>query len=148
MNNAADSSRRNLARRVLLIAGLAGASGVLMGSFGAHGLDGFLTSRGLDTELVAKRVDQFDVGVRYHLIHAVALLGLAGLSIGSENLIRWVARLMTAGLLLFSGSLYLLVVTNTPWLGAITPLGGLSWIVGWTLLLFAARTPSHDSLNA
>ncbi len=65
--------------RLLLIAGILGASGVLLGAFGAHGLEGALT-RGMaeiDPVWLAKRLDQFDVGVRYHLLHAVALLVLA-----------------------------------------------------------------------
>ena len=110
-----------------------------MGSFGAHGLETFLTSGGLEQELVIKRLDQFDVAVRYHLIHSVALLALAALTIGTPGRRRWVARLFVLGLFLFSGSLYALVLTNTPVLGAITPLGGLSWIAGWLLLPWLAR---------
>ena len=134
-----------LTRRIIIAASLAGATGVLLGAFGAHGLDQFLESGGLDADLVAKRSDQFDVGVRYHLVHAVALLGLASIPAAGNSLRRWVARLFVAGLLLFSGSLYLLVVTNTPVLGAITPLGGLCWIAAWLLLPFGTKPSSSDA---
>jgi len=129
-----------ITRRIIVCAGISGALGVVMGSFGAHGLDKFLASGGLDDALVLKRLDQFDVAVRYHLIHTVALLALASITVGTPGCRRWVARWFLLGLLLFSGSLYALVLTNTPMLGAITPLGGLSWIAGWLLLAWMARS--------
>lgn len=127
-------SSRN--RWLLVAAAIAGATGVAIGAFGAHGLPGFLESQGADADLVAKRLSQFDTGARYHLIHAVALLAIASIQTASARLIRMVGILLLIGIVLFSGSLYLLVVTNTPWLGAITPLGGVSWIVAWVLLAF------------
>jgi uncharacterized membrane protein YgdD (TMEM256/DUF423 family) len=133
-----------ITRRIIVCAGISGALGVVMGSFGAHGLETFLASGGLDQELVLKRLDQFDVAVRYHLIHSVALLALAALTVGSPSRRRWVSRLFVFGLFLFSGSLYALVLTNTPVLGAITPLGGLSWIAGWLLLPWLARAVSSE----
>ena len=133
-----------ITRRMLVCAGLSGALGVILGSFGAHGLDSFLESRGLASELLPKRLDQFDVAVRYHLIHSVALLALAAVPAGSATTRRWVFWLFLAGLILFSGSLYLLVLTNTPALGAITPLGGLCWIIGWLAVVLLARAPAAD----
>ena len=132
-------SHETITSRIIVCAGICGALGVVMGSFGAHGLDTFLAARGMDQELIVKRLDQFDVGVRYHLIHSLALLALASLTMGTPGCRRWVARLFLLGLILFSGSLYALVLTNTPVLGAITPLGGLSWIAGWLLLIGMAR---------
>jgi uncharacterized membrane protein YgdD (TMEM256/DUF423 family) len=126
-------------RWILFAAGVSGAAGVLLGSFGAHGLDTFLAAQGLDEALITKRLDQFDVGVHYHLIHSIALLALASVHSGSCVCRRWVAWMFVLGLILFSGSLYVLVLTNTPVLGAITPLGGLSWIAGWLLLAILAR---------
>lgn len=134
-----------LQRQLVLAAGIAGASGVLIGAFGAHGLDSLLESRGYDGELVVKRVDQFNVGVRYHLVHAVALLGLIPVAAIAPRITKISALLMIAGVLLFSGSLYLLVLTNTPVLGAITPLGGLSWIAAWIVLALAARSSGNPS---
>ncbi len=123
-----------LTRRIVLAAAVAGFLGVGLGAFGSHGLPAALASGGLDEELIARRSDQFDVAVRYHLIHAASLLGLAGLPGGSRGARGIVAGLFVAGLVLFSGSLYLLVLTNTPWLGAVTPFGGLSWLAGWAVL--------------
>ena len=134
----------DLSRRILATAAIAGASGVLLGAFAAHGLSDMLADRGFDSELVAKRVDQFDVGVRYHLLHAVALLGLSAVPLGTPKLRRLIAWLLLAGMILFSGSLYLLVLTNVPKLGAITPLGGLAWIAGWLCLLWIAKKPSKE----
>ncbi|MEM6692847.1 MAG: DUF423 domain-containing protein [Planctomycetota bacterium] len=127
-----------MSRNVLIAAGITGAVGVAIGAFGAHGLDAMLAARGYEVELIERRLGQFDVGVRYHLIHSVALLALASAS-GHAECLRWATRLFVAGLFLFSGSLYLLVLTNTTWLGAITPLGGLTWIFAWICLAFSAR---------
>ena len=123
-------------RWLIVAAAIAGATGVAIGAFGAHGLATFLQTQGADAELVAKRLSQFDTGARYHLIHAVTLLSIAGIPTSNAKLIRAVGVLFLAGILLFSGSLYLLVLTNTPWMGAITPLGGVCWIAAWVLLAF------------
>ena len=112
--------------------------GVLIGAFGAHGLEAFLVDAGASAELVDKRLDQFDVGARYHLVHAVALLGLPGLPLLSARMRSFAFGFFTAGIVLFSGSLYLLVLTNTPWLGAITLFGGVCWILAWTTIAVAA----------
>ncbi len=91
---------------------------------------------GLTYEKYADRLDQFDVAARYHLVHAVMLLAMIALP---PSRCRSVAAvLVTVGIVLFSGSLYLLVLTNTPWLGAITPIGGVAWVIGWILLGFCA----------
>ncbi len=130
----------SLSRKIVFVAGLLGGLGVLIGAFGAHGLEDYLAGRSLAPELVIKRLGQFDVGARYHLVHAVAMLGLAQLTVVSDRAKAWAFVLMTAGIMLFSGSLYLLVITNTAWLGAITPLGGVSWIIAWFLIAIAAAT--------
>ncbi|QEF98402.1 hypothetical protein Mal15_24540 [Stieleria maiorica] len=125
-------------RFLLVAAAIAGATGVALGAFAAHGLEGFLQSQGLEPEMVAKRVGQFETGSRYHLVHAVVLLALSGLAGHGGSMIRRVGALFLAGIVLFSGSLYVLVLTGTPWLGAITPLGGVAWIIAWVLLGFWA----------
>ncbi len=137
------SESQVLSRRIAIAAGIAGALGVLIGAFGAHGLEDFLAKKGLDVALIAKRAGQFDVGARYHLIHAVALLALgafgdSGTKVISPRSLRTVAWLIVIGMVLFSGSLYLLVATNTPWLGAITPLGGVAWVIAWFWIAVAA----------
>lgn len=123
----------------LVIAGVCGAAGVALGAMGAHFLPDWLQHRGIAPETVLRRADQFDVAVRYHLLHAVALLAVGG----SEQRIapralRWIGSLLLAGIVLFSGSLYVLVATNTPGWGAVTPLGGLCWIAAWSVLAIAA----------
>lgn len=121
---------------LLWIGGLFGAAGVALGAFGAHALRNKLPG-----ELQAT----FETGVRYHLIHAgmLVLTGLAAsLPIMSQppagNWLTAPGWLFAAGIVLFSGSLYLLVLTGRRWLGAITPLGGLVWIVGWLCLSLGA----------
>jgi uncharacterized membrane protein YgdD (TMEM256/DUF423 family) len=110
-------------------AGLAGAA-VAIGAFGAHGLRATLSAQDLAT---------FETGVRYHMYHALALLAVAWVAD------RWPGGAATAsgwafvlGILVFSGSLYVLVLSGQRWLGAITPLGGVAFLVGWILLGWAA----------
>lgn len=104
--------------------------GVALGAFGAHGLRGTLGAADLAT---------FETGVRYQLIHALGLLAAAWASGrwpgGGVTVAGW---LMAAGIVVFSGSLYVLVLTGTRWLGAVTPLGGLCFLVAWALLAVAA----------
>lgn len=124
---------------VLVLAALSGASGVMLGAFGAHGLREQLGAAGLET---------WQTAVSYHLIHALALLGVgiwmratalsggaapAGLGIAGGS--------FALGVVLFSGSLYLLALGGPRWLGPVTPLGGVAFIVGWLSLLWAALTP-------
>jgi len=136
--NAIPSYRDPLSYQMAAVAGFVGGLGVLLGAFGAHYLGGYLEGMGLDAETVIRRSAQFDTGARYHLVHAVALLALANSVLISRRARRAVFYLFTIGIVLFSGSLYLLVLTNTAWLGAITPLGGLSWIVAWMTIGFSA----------
>ena len=96
-----------------------------LGAFGAHGLRSTLEARGM--------LDVWNKAVLYHFIHAIALLVLA--LYGAIN--RGACLLLLVGILLFSGSLYLLAVTNFRWLGPVTPLGGLCFLAGWAWLVFA-----------
>ena len=150
-----NSDQHRVSRRILAFAAVLGALGVVTGSFGAHGIENVLSRpgihgpSGLDPELIMRRIDQFNVGVRYHLVHAVALLALSAVEFGSPKWRQFAAWLFVAGIVLFSGSLYVLVLTNTPWLGAITPIGGVAWIVSWLSLLCLAwsepdKADSHD----
>lgn len=127
------------AKWIAVAAGLAGASGVLFGAFGAHFLPPFLEGQSSDPEFLAKRIAQFDTGARYHLIHAVALLAMSLVRTSKDRLRSITAILFAIGIVFFSGSLYVLVLTNSPWLGAITPIGGTLWIVAWCLSIFCAR---------
>lgn len=108
-------------------AGLVGALGVALGAFGAHGLKNVVTD--------AHLLEVWETGARYHLLHAIALCAVAAhpkAPVGSG-----VAFLL--GIVLFSGSLYLMTLTGQRWLGAVTPLGGLAFIAGWIWLAFAPR---------
>lgn len=95
-----------------------------LGAFGAHGLKASLEANGM--------LEAWKTAVLYHLAHAVALLVLA--LHGANNRGAW--WLLCAGILLFSGSLYLLALTNLRWLGPITPVGGLCFLAGWAWLIF------------
>lgn len=104
--------------------------GVALGAFGAHTLGGRVTP---------ERLDVFETGVRYQMYHALGLIALACFYAEWPSWqAAWSGYLLIAGILIFSGSLYLLVLTDTPWLGAVTPLGGLALISGWILLFWAA----------
>jgi uncharacterized membrane protein YgdD (TMEM256/DUF423 family) len=112
------------ARRVAAILGFCG---VLFGAFGAHLLRGLLDKSGM--------AQVWQTGVFYHLTHAVVLLIVSGW----RPLPRAAVNLMVSGVIVFSGSLYVLALTNVKWLGAITPLGGLALLAGWALLAWAKR---------
>jgi len=117
----------------IVIVGLLGALGVGLGAFGAHGLQPLLSESQLTT---------YKTGVHYQMLHVGVLLAIALFSqLRSDKLLNRAFWAMTLGIFLFSGSLYLLStrdvlgITNWTWLGPITPLGGLSFIVGWLLIL-------------
>ena len=106
------------------------ALGIALGAFGAHGLEARVTSERLDT---------WNTGVLYHLVHALALVIVGVLSSVVPSLpLRWTHRLFIAGIALFSGSLYLLVLLDMGPLGAVTPFGGVSFIAAWIALARAA----------
>ena len=119
------------ARLILTLGAIAAFLGVALGAFGAHALRSRLTEQLLST---------WETAVQYHLVHALALLvvGLLILHTGPSSLLRWSAGLMLAGMVLFSGSLYLLCLSGVRWLGAITPLGGTALLIAWALLAVAA----------
>lgn len=99
---------------------------VILGAFGAHALK---------EKLGNEMMQIYKTGVEYHFYHALGLLLIGGLSLQMPStLINWSSVCLTAGIVIFSGSLYLLSITGINWLGAITPVGGLSFIAGWVLL--------------
>jgi len=116
-------------RLFFAIGSLAGFLGVALGAFGAHALK---------ARLGADMLGTFEVGVRYQMYHALALL-----AVGLAQT-RWPGAVLTGsgwlfvtGTVLFSGSLYLLSVTGARWLGAVTPIGGLALLAGWLCLAWA-----------
>ena len=98
---------------------------VALGAFGAHALKARLQITGL--------TDAWQTAVLYHFLHAIALLALALHGAGA----RAASFLLLAGIFFFSGSLYLMALTNIRWLGAITPIGGLCFLAGWAWLIVA-----------
>lgn len=112
-------------RTLLTLAGTLGFTAVLLGAFGAHGLR---------DRLAPALLEIYRTGVLYHLVHALVVLAIA---VGADRLRRprLVAGLFTAGIAIFSGTLYLLAITATMWLGAITPVGGLLLLAGWASLI-------------
>ncbi len=118
-------------RIFFLLGSLSAGLGVALGAFGAHSLRSRLTTDALAT---------FETGVRYEMYHALALLAVAWAVTHWTNssLPAWAGWLFLAGTLLFSGSLYLLALTGVRVLGAITPFGGVAFILGWLCLVLAA----------
>lgn len=107
-----------------------GLLAVALGAFGAHALSGRLPSEDLEI---------FETGVRYHMYHALALFAAAWAAARWPG--AWTTAsgwLFAAGIVVFAGSLYLLVATGHRWLGAVTPLGGAAFLAGWLLLAVAA----------
>jgi len=118
-----------MARTFLVLGAVLAGLAVALGAFAAHGLA---------PRVSPERLQTFETGVRYQMYHALALLltgwllhqlGAPGLSVAG-----WC---FLAGIVLFSGSLYVLVLTDTPWLGAVAPLGGTAFILGWGMLAWS-----------
>lgn len=114
----------------LVLAGINGFIAVSLGAFAAHGL-----KNALSPDLLAT----FQTGVQYHMYHALALLGIGVLSLHfpAQTLLKAAGFLFLAGIVLFSGSLYVLALSGIRWLGAITPLGGVAFLGGWALLAWS-----------
>lgn len=123
-------------KKAVMTGAIFGATAVALGAFGAHGLKNVLSEKGLAI---------FETAVRYQMYHAIALL-LTGLLLSQHASPKWhwASTLFVVGIIVFSGSLYALTFTEAMgwegyrWLGAITPLGGLSFIIGWILLAWGA----------
>ncbi len=119
------------ARWFLLLGAANAALAVLLGAFGAHSLK---------TQLAADMLAVYQTGLQYHLFHALGLLavGLAMPSLSDSRWLRISGWLMLAGIVIFSGSLYIMSTTGWRWLGAVTPLGGVAFIAAWALFAVAA----------
>ena len=117
-------------RGFLMLAAFFGFTGVALGAFAAHGLK---------SRLSAEYLAIFHTGVTYQLVHTLALLCIALLATQIPGrLITWAGASFAIGILLFSGSLYLLTITGISKLGIVTPIGGLAFLVGWVCLGLAA----------
>ncbi|MCL4798543.1 MAG: DUF423 domain-containing protein [Burkholderiales bacterium] len=120
-----------LAKLFILLGALAGALAVVLGAFGAHALR---------ARLAPDLLRAFETAVQYHFWHALGLvaIGIVAIHLPASTALKWSGWLMLAGIVLFSGSLYVLALAGTRWLGAVTPLGGTAFIAGWLLLALAA----------
>ena len=124
-------------KRIIVLACILGATAVSIGAFGAHGLENILIKNG--------RVDTFETAVRYQFYHTLALLFAGLLMFKSDHkLLRFACTCFITGILVFSGSLYVLSLTNITILGAVAPLGGLSFIIGWVLLGLGANFTMNE----
>lgn len=114
----------------IIIAAINAALAVALGAFGAHGLEGKIADKYLET---------WQTGVQYQMFHAGGLfvIGLLWNHLSSHNLLSWSGWAMLAGIILFSGSLYILSVSGISKLGMITPLGGVAFITAWILMIVA-----------
>jgi uncharacterized membrane protein YgdD (TMEM256/DUF423 family) len=111
-------------------AAVLGALAVIAGAFGAHGLA---------ERVEPRQLEAWRTAAHYALLHAVALLALGFFGLQSGRSVRWPASLWLAGALLFSGSIFALVLGGPRWLGPLTPIGGTCLIAGWLALLVYAR---------
>ncbi len=121
----------NLTAKLFLLVGSANAAlAVIFGAFGAHALK---------TRLDENLLKVFHTGVEYHFYHALGLIliGILTINLGVNSWIKTAGWMMFAGIILFSGSLYLLSMLNLRWLGMITPIGGLLFILSWLSLCTA-----------
>ena len=111
-------------RTFLLLGSVFGFFGVALGAFGAHGLKKIIAPEML---LI------FETGVRYQVYHTFAIF-IVAFFVDRYPTLRYSGRLFGAGIILFSGSLYVLALTGIPMFGAVTPFGGLCFLAGWTML--------------
>ncbi|MDH5475949.1 MAG: DUF423 domain-containing protein [Cyclobacteriaceae bacterium] len=113
---------------ILSIAAISGAFAVGLGAFGAHALKAKLEA--------TERLSTYQTAVQYHFYHTFALLAIGFLLYKTQSSwLNYSAYMMIAGILFFSGSLYALCLSGARWLGAITPIGGVFFILGWLFLL-------------
>jgi len=120
----------------VVLGGLNALLGVALGAFGAHGLK---------SRVIGALLTVWQTGVQYHLVHALGLvlIGILCQLMPEASLIRYAGWTILAGAVLFSGSLYVMVLTDLRMLGMVTPLGGVAFLTGWLLLAIAAwRYPS------
>ena len=102
------------------------AAAVALGAFGAHGLEELLEANG--------RTDTYETAVKYHFYHGLGILLIGILKKQYKTGFEWACKSMLLGVIIFSGTLYLLSLTNITWLGAITPIGGVFLILAWILV--------------
>lgn len=136
-------------RWIAFVAGIVGALAVALGAYAAHGLEANLLERGLSPEQVAKKLNTADIAVRYHLVHAVALLALAAPAATVAPRRRAAAAVFfLLGLAMFCGILYAQSIGSLVGLNLVVPLGGICFILGWLITAAAALGKSSSALSA
>ncbi len=124
-----------LMKILLIFAAFSAMFSVVLGAFAAHGLKSKLSETLLNT---------FQTGVQYQMYHSLAVILLVILYRQMpQSLLLYSSGFMLAGIILFSGSLYMLALTQIKWFGPVTPIGGICFIVGWALLIAAALKEAH-----
>jgi uncharacterized membrane protein YgdD (TMEM256/DUF423 family) len=115
----------------IMLAAFFGLAAVVIGAFGAHGLE---------KVLAPQNMDRYQTGVDYHFYHTLALLACGILMLIKPNpMLKLAAYAFASGIIIFSGSLYLYAMTSIKTFGMITPIGGLAFVIGWFCLLLASR---------
>lgn len=114
----------NLQKRSLAFAGFLLAAGIGLGAFGAHALENVLSPERLQT---------WETAVSYQMWNSLGILAVVLAGTSFQVNVVWITRFLFTGIFIFSGSLYALCLTNISWLGAITPIGGVAFILGWCL---------------
>ncbi len=122
-----------MSTRFVALGALLGGLGVGLGAFGAHGLK---------ERLSADMMEIYQTGVLYHLVHALALVLVGLLGLQRKRPLRLAGWSFALGVLVFSGSLYVLAISGQTWLGAVTPFGGTAFLVGWGALAWSCRKPT------
>lgn len=118
-------------KQILILAAISGMLAVALGAFGAHALKKMISPELLET---------YKTGVQYHFYHTFALLTVGMLMhFNTSKALKWAANLFVSGIVLFSGSLYILAMSGIKVLGIITPFGGVAWIIAWFLLVVHCR---------
>ena len=127
------------ARWIIAVGAMCAGLAVAIGAFGAHALEGRVS---------ADMLANYETGARYHFYHALGMIGVGLFALiavrdgqpesRALTRLRWAAVFLLTGIVLFSGSLYTMALSDLRWLGAVTPLGGVSFLVGWALFASAA----------
>lgn len=125
-----------MAKHGLWIGALMGLLAMILGSFGAHGLESLYSD--LEQNEWAKKLEVWHIADRYLMYHALItfVVGMMG-QFNRHAILRWCVYCFVGGSAVFSGSLYLFALTNFSWLGHVAPLGGITLIVGWAMLALA-----------
>jgi uncharacterized membrane protein YgdD (TMEM256/DUF423 family) len=136
--NSAARALSPFASRCIVTGALLAFLAVGLGAFGAHGLEGRVTP---------ERLTAYRTGVLYHFLHALGILVCGALAQRgpASAALRWCVRLLVAGVMLFSGSLYALTAGAPTWVGMITPLGGLSFMLAWLMLARHGLSSAQES---